>query len=66
MSPYDNSMCWLCELSSFLIRVPSVFHPWLRNLFVTLRKPLDFPLEFPVGADALPSKQCAAVPSERQ
>ncbi len=41
-------------LSFILIRVPSVFHPWLRNPFLTLRRLLDFPLELPVGADALP------------
>jgi len=61
-SQYDNSICWLCKLSSFLIRVPSVFHPWLRNPFLTLRRLLDFPLEFPVGADALPRNNVRLFP----
>ncbi len=61
-SPYDNSICSLWKLSSFLIRVPSVFHPWLRNPFLTLRRLLDFPLELPVGADALPRNNVRLFP----
>jgi len=47
----------LWKLSYFLIRVPSVFHPWLRNLLLcSLAKTLGFPLELPVGADAVPQR----------
>ena len=57
-SPHDHSISWLWKLSFFLIRVPSVFLPWLKNLrLCSLAKAPGFPLELPVGADAPPAEQ---------